>query len=149
MARPSLLCVMGMLLALVIPIGALSLVAEVASGWVAGAPLSRLSQAAEQLEAPELGADLTETTSGVMRAWPKYFLAFGAASCLIAAAVGSALCAGRHPGWFSLVFVPLLAVPPGPSVGWTLAWALGWAVAGFAGAVLVYWLRIRAQIPVS
>ena len=149
MARPSLLCIAGALLALMLPVGALSLVAGVASDWVAGTPFSRLSQAAEQLEAPELGADLVETTSGVMGAWPKYYLAFGMVSCLIAAAVGSALCAGMHPAWFSLVFVPLIAVSPGPSVGWTMLWAVGWAVAGFAGAVIVYWLRNRAQIPVS
>lgn len=78
MQRPSLLCVMGMLLALMLPVGALSLVEGFASGWVAGTPLSRLSRAADQLEAPELGEDLVETASGVMGAWPKYYLAFGA-----------------------------------------------------------------------
>ena len=149
MARPSLLCVLGLFVALVLPVGALSLVVGVAGEWATGAPLSRVWQASRELEMPQVGEEVAEAASGMMAGWPKYYLAFGAACCLVAAAAGAALCGRLHQGWFALVCVPLLAVSPAPSVGWTVGWALGWAVAGFAGAVLVWWLRSRAQITVG
>jgi hypothetical protein len=146
MARPSVLCILGMILAFVLPVGALSLMAGVASEWVQGAPMSRVTDFAREYEAPEIGEDVTRATSEVMGAWPKYYLVFGVVSCMIGAAVGAALCRHMHPGWFALVFVPLLVVSPPPSAAWGAAWAAAWAAAGFVGAAIVHWLRSRAQI---
>ena len=67
----------------------------------------------------------------------RYYLFFGFASCLVAAAIGASLCTRLHRLWFALVSVPVLLVLPNQRLHVLITWAIFWAAGGLLGALIV------------